>query len=284
MKKLISLFVVLSFLFMVGAAFAESAAVAPEVQAILDRGKLRVGVKPDVPGFGYQELTGEFMGMEVDLARAMATAILGDENAVEFTAVTAKTRGPLLDTGELDMVIATYTINAERLLQYAYSKPYFVDAIGLLVKTEKGFTTLADMDGMTIGTAQAATTKDVLNAAADAGGFTLSFAEFPTYPDLKAALDSDRIACFSVDKAILMGYLDDTVTLLDDSYASQPYGVAMKLGNDGLCKVVDDTIAAMRADGSMDALVTEWNLPPIDWAEVDAYAKTLWEEAAALGG
>ena len=96
-------------------ALAEDAA---DIAAIKARGTLLVGVKADVPGFGYQELGGEFEGLEIDLAHKLAEVILGDANAVEFTAVTAKTRGPLLDTGELDMVIATFTIKPDRILQY----------------------------------------------------------------------------------------------------------------------------------------------------------------------
>ncbi|GHU83816.1 amino acid ABC transporter substrate-binding protein [Clostridia bacterium] len=261
-------------------ALAET--VSPEVQAILDRGKLLVGVKADVPGFGYQELGGTFEGLEIDLAHALAEAILGDPNAVEFTAVTAKTRGPLLDTGELDAVLATFTIKADRLLQYEFSKPYFVDAIGLLVKKDAGVAGFADLNGKNIGVAQAATTKDALTAAADEAGYTLTFSEFPTYPDIKAALDSGRVDCFSVDKAILMGYVDDTVVLLPDSFASQPYGVALKKGNEGLLAVVNGLIADLRASGELDTLVAKWNLVAIDWAEVDGYGESIWAEAEAL--
>ena len=277
--------ILLSLVLLLGLAIpvtAVAADVAPEIKVIQERGKLLVGVKADVPGFGYQELGGAFEGMEIDLAKALAQEILGDADAVEFTAVTAQTRGPLLDTGELDLVIATFTVKADRLLQYAFSKPYFVDAIGLLVKKDSGVKGFADLDGKTIGVAQSATTKDALAAAAEEAGYTIEYAEFPTYPDIKAALDSDRVACFSVDKAILMGYVDETVELLPDSFASQPYGVAIKLGNDGLLTLVDDKITAMRADGSMDALVSEWNLPAVDWAEVDAYGTSLWAEAEAL--
>lgn len=283
MKKLFSVLLVLPlFMGMMATVLADETEVSPDIQAIQARGKLLVGVKPDVPSFGYQELGGVFEGLEIDLAKAIAKEILGDENAVEFTVVTAKTRGPLLDTGELDMVIATFTIKADRLLQYAFSKPYFVDAIGLLVKKDSGISSFADLNGKTIGVAQSATTKDAITAAAEEAGYSLEFAEFPTYPDIKAALDSGRVDCFSVDKAILMGYLDDTVELLPDSFASQPYGVAIKLGNDGLLELVDKIIAAMRADGSMDALVSKWNLPAVDWSEVDAYAVSLWEEAESL--
>ncbi|MEA4928858.1 MAG: transporter substrate-binding domain-containing protein [Candidatus Limiplasma sp.] len=253
-----------------------------DVAAVKARGKLLVGVKADVPSFGYQELGGEFQGLEIDLARKMAEAILGDANAVEFTAVTAKTRGPLLDTGELDMVIATFTIKPDRILQYDFSKPYYVDAIGLLVGKDSGIQSFADLAGKTIGVAQSATTRDALQKAADAAGMKVDFAEFPTYPDIKAALDSGRVACFSVDKAILMGYLDDTTVLLPDSFAAQPYGVAVKKGNEGLLAVADATIAAMRADGSMDALVATWNLPTVDWSVVDKYGVDLWAAAAEL--
>ena len=280
MKKLLSIVLVLMLTLVTFIpALAEDAA---EVAAIKERGKLLVGVKADVPSFGYQELGGEFEGLEVDLAHKLAEVILGDANAVEFTAVTAKTRGPLLDTGELDMVIATFTIKPDRLLQYEFSKPYFVDAIGLLVTKDGGVKSFADLAGKTIGVAQSATTKDALQAAADATGMKVEFAEFPTYPDIKAALESGRVDCFSVDKAILMGYVDDTTVLLADSFAAQPYGVALKKGNTGLLSVVDETIAAMRADGSMDALVTKWNLPAVDWTVVDGYGTSLWDAAAEL--
>lgn len=280
MKKWLSFALVLMLaLSTLVSALAEDSA---DVAAVKARGKLLVGVKADVPSFGYQELGGEFQGLEIDLARKMAEAILGDANAVEFTAVTAKTRGPLLDTGELDMVIATFTIKPDRILQYDFSKPYYVDAIGLLVGKDSGIQSFADLAGKTIGVAQSATTRDALQKAADAAGMKVDFAEFPTYPDIKAALDSGRVACFSVDKAILMGYLDDTTVLLSDSFAAQPYGVAVKKGNEGILAVADATIAAMRADGSMDALVATWNLPTVDWSVVDKYGVDLWAAAAEL--
>jgi len=280
MKKLLcmALVLVMSLVTFIPALAEDSA----EVAAIKERGKLLVGVKADVPNFGYQDLGGEFEGMEVDLAHKLAEVILGDASAVEFTAVTAKTRGPLLDTGELDMVIATFTIKPDRLLQYEFSKPYFIDAIGLLVNKDSGIKSFADLAGKTIGVAQSATTKDALQAAADAAGMTVSFSEFPTYPDIKAALSSGRVDCFSVDKSILNGYLDDTTELLADSFAAQPYGIALKKGNTGLLSVVDDTIAAMRADGSLDTLIAKWTLPAVDWAKVDEFGVSLWQAAADL--
>ena len=84
---------------------AASGDLAEDVQAIVDRGVLRVGVKNAVVGFGYQDaLTGEYSGMEIDLAKKIAEYLGVD---VEFTTVTAATRGELLDAGDSDCVLAT---------------------------------------------------------------------------------------------------------------------------------------------------------------------------------
>ncbi|MDR1599430.1 MAG: transporter substrate-binding domain-containing protein [Oscillospiraceae bacterium] len=254
----------------------------PVVEAIKARGKLNIGVKADVPGFGYQELGGDYEGLEIDIAKLFAAKILGDPDAVSFTAVTAKTRGPLLDTGELDAVIATFTIMPDRLLQYDFSQPYYVDAVGLLVKTADGISTYADLDGKTIGVAQSSSTRAALEPAALELGITVEFLEFQTYPDIKAALDSGRAQCFSVDKAILTGYLDDTVVLLPDSFAAQPYGAAFKKGNTGLLAEYDALIDELRGSGELDALVAKYGLPALNWDELDAFHESLWAAAAEL--
>ena len=106
---LLSALVALSF-----AASASAATLPDDVQAIVKRGELRVGVKSDVPGFSMQDLSGDYAGMEVDLAKKLAEAMGLKADKVAFTAVTAKTRGQLLDTGDIDMVLATFTITAER--------------------------------------------------------------------------------------------------------------------------------------------------------------------------
>ena len=283
MKRMLAVVLALAMVLMASTALAEVAVNTqdPAIKAIIERGKLKVGVKADVPKFGYQELTGAFEGLEIDLAKALAKKLLGDENAVEFTAVTAATRGPLLDTGELDAIIATFTIKPDRILQYEFSKPYFVDAIGLLVKKDSGIEGFAGLNGKNIGVAQSATTKGALETAAAQAGYTLNFSEYPSYPDIKAALVSGRIDAFSVDKAILMGYVDDTVILLPDSFASQPYGVAVKKGNTELLDVIDTLIADLRTSGELDALVSKWELVALDWAVVDSYS-VLWEQAAEL--
>lgn len=234
---------------------------AKEIQAIKDRGVLKVGVKVDVPKYGYKNpQTGQVEGLEIDISKAIAKKILGDENKVEFQGVTAKTRGPLLDNGEIDMVAATFTITDERKKSYNFSDPYIKDGVGLLVKKSLGASSLKDLNGKTIGVAQSSTTKDALQKEAESQGITLKFSELAGYPELKAALDSGRIDCFAVDASILNGYVDDSTVILDDRYDPQEYGIASKKDNTELAKVINEVIDDMKSSGELDKLIAKWDI------------------------
>jgi len=231
------------------------------VEDVKKNGKLKVGVKEDVPGFGLKNTeTNEIEGFEIDLAKKIAEEIIGDAEAVDLTPVTAKTRGPLLDNGELDMVIATFTITDERKETYNFTEPYYEDAVGVLVKKEKGYTGLKDMDGATIGVSQSSTTKDAVQEEADQYDVSLKFSEFPNYPEIKAALDSNRIQGFAVDRSILNGYLDDNTEILPDRFATQDYGIAIKKSNQELADYVDDLVKKWKEDGTLDSFVSEWGM------------------------
>lgn len=240
---------------------AEPVELPAGVQAIADTGKLRVGVKADVPNFGLQDAaTGEFSGMEIDLAYALAERMGLTKDDVEFQAVTAKTRGPLLDNGQLDVVIATFTIKPERLEQWNFSDPYYQDEVGLLVKKDSGIKSLKDLNGKIVGVAQGATSKDAVLAEATAQGITVEFLEFATYPEINAALESGRVDAFSVDKAILSGYVTDDSVILPDGFSPQDYGIASKLGTDELRDFINEMLTEMDENGEMDALLKKWGL------------------------
>lgn len=231
---------------------------------------LRVGTKVDVPGFGFQNPeTGNVEGLEVDVARELAARIKGDANALELTGVNATTRGAMLDNGALDAALATFTITDDRRRSYDFSRPYYIDTIGILVKKDSGISDLAGLDGKTVGVALSATTKDKLREAADALGITLNFAEYATYPEIKIALVVGRVDAFSVDRSILLGYQDDTTRLLDTQFAPQEYGVATAKGSE-LTGQVDAAIAAMEADGTLPSLKERWGLSLVTEADVEA--------------
>lgn len=241
-----------------------------DIQKIISRGKLEVGCKADVLKFGYQDTaTGKYEGLEIDIAYAIAGAIFGctmeeakAQNLCNFTAVTAATRGELLDNGTIDIVAATFTIKPERLELWNFSTPYFTDNVGLLVKKDAGYKAAADLDGCIIGVASGSSTQKAIESYFAENGIAaqVTFMEFDTYPQISAALSTGNVDVFSVDRSILAAYNDDTTEILPDKFGPQDYGIATKKGNDGLTALVDQVVTGMLSDGTMASLLKGWGI------------------------
>ena len=234
----------------------------------------RVGVKQDVYGFGYlDEMTGEYSGLEIDLGAKIAEALGYDD--VEYTTVTAATRGQMLDNDELDCVIATFTIKPERKESWDFSTPYYTDAVTVLVENASGIADLAGLAGKTVGVSTGSTSaKALATAMADAGVIAafdadkfeiatfdggVKFKEFDDYPAISLALDAGDVDAFCVDKSILANYKTDDRSFIADSFAPQDYGVATKKGSE-LSAKVEELITGWLADGTIAELVTKWGL------------------------
>jgi len=240
----------------------KTAAVANDgIQKIKDRGVLKVGCKVDVPKFGFKDpKTNKIEGFEIDLAKVIAKKILGDENKIDLTGVVAKTRGPLLDSGEIDLCIATFTITDERKQTYNMTSPYYEDPVGFLVKKDSGIKSIKDLNGKNIAVPQGATTRKGVQEAADKAGVKVTFSEFPTYSECKTALSAGRADAYAMDTSNLLGYIDDSTEILPDKIAPQFYGAATKKDNKALFDLVEKTFDDMKKSGEMDKLLTKWNL------------------------
>lgn len=232
-----------------------------QVQAIIKRGVLRVGVKQDVPNFGYKNPdSGEFEGLEIDIARKIADELGVD---IEFTPVTAQTRGPLLDNGQVDLVIATFTITEERKLLYNFTTPYYTDAVGFLVNKDSGIKTFTDLNGKTIGVAQGSITRTLISELADKYGIAVNFAELGSYPELSVSLRAHRTDAFSVDQSILSGYIGSKSELMDFSFSASDYGIVTKLSNKDLNNYLNSLVEKWTSDGSLQAIYDANGLEPV---------------------
>lgn len=231
-----------------------------EIDKIKKAKVLKVGCKEDVPGYGYlNPATGKHEGLEIEIAKAVSKKIFGKES-VKFTGVTAKTRGPLVDTGEIDLVAATFTVTDERRKLWDFSTIYMQDPVALMVKKSSGIASFKELDGKTVGVSQAATSQKIFEAAAKEAGITLKFNSYASYPEIKTALDSGRIDAFGVDSSILAGYMEDSVMLLPERYAPQQYGIAVKKGNAALLALINETIDELEKSGEMAKIKAKFNL------------------------
>ena len=251
-------------------------AAASDGAKFADGGTLRVGVKNAVEGFGYQDpLTGEYEGMEIDIANMLADALGYDD--VEFTTVTAATRGELLDAGDIDCVLATFTITEERKQSWDFSTPYYTDAITVLVEDSSNITSLADLKDKTVGVSSGSTSaKALVEAMIDAGVIPgdnydaeafqidtwtdgVKFQQYADYPDISTALAAGEVDAFCVDKSILAIYKTDGRHYIDESFSPQEYGVATKKGAP-ISAEIEKLITGWLDDGTIDGLIEKWNL------------------------
>lgn len=244
---------------------------ASKLQTIKDRGVLNCGVKADVLGYGYLNTeTNEYEGLEIDLCYQIAAAVLEttyeeakEQGLCEFTTVTPSTRGTLIDSGQLDIVAATYTITPEREEDWDFSTPYRTDSVGIMVKSANGWTSMEDLDGQTIGVSTGSTTQQLVEQMIEDNGFncTPKFTEYQSYPEIKDALDAGMVQAFAMDRSTLNTYMDDTVELLQPEieFGTQDYGVATQKGCD-LSEVVDDTVNELLESGWIDEEIETWGL------------------------
>ena len=255
-----------------GSAAASSEAVSADVQAIIDRGVLKVGVKNAVKGFSFQDtLTGEYTGLEDSLAEMIAEHLGVD---VEFTTVTAATRGELLDSGDIDCVLATFTITEERRKSWDFSTPYYTDYVSVLVEDSSGIKALADLKDKVVGVSSGSTSaRALVQEMIDEGvitgeGFSadtfnadtwkdgISFRQYDDYPAISTALSAGEVNGFCVDKSILAIYKTEGRSYIDAEFSPQEYGVATKKDS-GFSALCDELVSGWLSDGTIDGLIKE---------------------------
>ncbi len=232
------------------------------VQKIVDRGVLRVGVKQDLPNFGYRDpKSNKYTGMEVEIAKKVAAELGVD---IEFTPVTAQTRGALLDNDQLDMVIATFTITEERKELYNFTTPYYTDAVGFLVRKDSNIQSSWEaLDGLTIGVTQGSIQWGLLEEIAAEKGIELNFRELGSNSEVVVALAAHRVDAFSIDQSILSAFLGKTNELLDLQYQPSEYGIVTKKSNTDLATYLDGLVQDWTEDGTLQAIYDDFGLKPV---------------------
>lgn len=261
---LLLLLLAVSFLGQAGATTSSksSAPLAAGVQDIVDRGVLRVGVKQDLPNFGYRDPENmQYTGMEIEIAKKVAVE-LGVK--IEFTPVTAQTRGALLDNGQLDMVIATFTITDERKELYNFTTPYYTDAVGFLVRKDSKITSNWEaLDGLTIGVTQGSIQWGLLEEIAAEKGIHFNFRELGSNSEVVVALAARRVDAFSIDQSILSAFLGKSNQLLDIQYKPSEYGIVTKKSNTELANYLDQLVQNWNKDGSLQTIYNKFGLTPV---------------------
>jgi glutamate transport system substrate-binding protein len=244
---------------------------------IQQRGEIRIGVKFDVPPFGFKNpQSGEVEGFDVDMGK-----IVAEELGVEprFVEAISDNRIPFLQQGEVDLILSTMTINQERDMEIEFSEPYYIARGRILVPGDSDIKGLEDLAGKRVCTALGSTYEETLREEAPDADLQL----VDTYSECLELLQNGAIDAISTDDVILTGMIiqDDTLKMVGDELTTEPYGAGIKEGEKEFQKFVSDTFAAAEQDGRWEEIYQEWVGQYLN-KEAQPPDMTL-EEALALG-
>ncbi len=216
------------------------------------RGKLVVGVKTDFPPFGYLDQSGKNVGFEVDIARYLGKALLGDENKLEFMAVRTGSRITLLHSGTVDVLLGTVTVTEVRAVLFEFSNPYFLSGSMFLVPKASAITGAQDLAGKRVAVIQGAIQEDELGKLAP-GATPLRFWETSHAVE---AVKAGRAAAFAHDDVMILTLTREDADLraVGKPLLPRPYAVAATKGEKVFIQWVNNQLAAMKRDGTYDRL------------------------------
>jgi ABC-type amino acid transport substrate-binding protein len=238
--------------FLVVVALASVAAAQSTLETVKKRGKLIAGVKTDFPPFGTIDAAGKNVGFDVDVAHLFARSLFNDENQVELVAVTSGNRIPFLQSGKIDVIIATVTITDERRQVVEFSEPYFMSGSLLLVPKASTAKGLDDMAGKTVAVVQGAIQdKDVEQLQPKA-----SRLKFGKVSEAVLAVKGGRADAYVHDDIVVLSLAKENPDLkaVGTPFVPRPYGIAVRKGDVDFAKWINEQLARMKRDGTYDRL------------------------------
>jgi polar amino acid transport system substrate-binding protein len=221
--------------------------------AIADRGRLIVGVDQNTYLFGFRNpATGKLEGFDIDIAREIARAIFGDPDRIQLRVLNASQRETALQSGEVDLVVRTYSITCARKQLVDFSTVYYQANQKILAPKGSGIDSAAALSDKRVCAVSGTTSLSklfALNPRPKLFGAT-------TWTDCLLMLQQGQVDAISTDDAVLKGLAvqDPTVDVVGDSIAKEPYGIGVKKENTDLVRFVNGVLEKIRDDGTWQRL------------------------------
>jgi len=224
-----------------------------------ENGALTVGIKFDQPGLGLRNPDGSFSGFDVEVAKYVAGQLGVPEESIEFKEAPSAQRETLIQNGEVDYVVATYSITDSRKEKVDFAGPYFIAGQSLLVRADDTEITGPDsLNGgkrlcSVAGSTPAQNVKD--NYAKD-----VQLQEFDTYSLCVEALRNGAVDAVTTDDIILAGYAAQSpgdFKVVGEPFTTERYGIGLAKGDDESRNAINDAIQEMIDSGAWAAAFEE---------------------------
>lgn len=222
------------------------------LQEVLERGFLKVGINGQAPGFSQTQENGEITGFDVDLGRAVAAALFGDPNAVEFIEQDNLERFTNVANGIVDISANQTTHNLVRDASFGvdYSPIYLYTGQGILVRKNSGISNLAMLNGRKVGVVANTTSKQNLEDELFELGGTALITIYDTESEMLAAYDNKEVDAISNDLPLLSAAISNLSQpeehfVLDEVLSKEPLGIIVDENQSRWMEVVSAVYTAL---------------------------------------
>ncbi len=221
------------------------------LQQVRDRGMVVCASNNSLAGFGFIDEGGNTVGFDIDLCRAVAAAVLGDPDKVEYRATTAAERGPTMQSGEVDMMSRNTTWTTSRDATWGdFAQTMFYDGQGFMAPTSLGLTNLLELEGAKVCVQQGTTTELNLQDFNNQNNLNLDVVTFPDNPSTDAAYLAGQCDALTTDRSGLTAKragLDDPEahTILPGTISEEPLGPVVPHGDAQWYDVVKAVMAML---------------------------------------
>jgi glutamate transport system substrate-binding protein len=222
-----------------------------------EAGEITIGTKFDQPGFGLLGLEDTPEGFDVEVAKIIAGALGISEENINWEETPSDVREQVIEDGEVDMVVATYTINEERAQRISFAGPYYVAGQMLMVAADNediaGPEDLKDNPDAKVCTVTGSTpSENIREYLASNDQLVL----FDVYDKCANALRTGQVDVVTTDNVILLGFVsesDGEFKLVGEQFTEEPYGIGIEKGDTEFCEFINETL-----QDNEDAYLEAW--------------------------
>jgi glutamate transport system substrate-binding protein len=218
------------------------------MRELADAGSIIIGTKYDQPGLGFKGAADDApVGFDPEIGKILAADLGIAPEDIEWKETISDNREPFIQEGEVDLVLATYSITDERRAVVGQAGPYYVTGQQLLVRSDSDIDTIDDVAGTEVCSVTGSTSLENIKAeGAKPRGFD-------TYSECVDQVLDGTVDAMTTDGAILLGYAAENpeeLKVVVEPFSEERYGVGYSLDYPEMCQWINDTIAAAQEDGS----------------------------------
>ena len=224
------------------------------------RGRLIVGVDQNTFMSGFRgPATGQLAGFDIDLAREIARKIFGDPQKIELQVVDAGQRESALKSGQVDLIVRTYSITCARKQNVDFSTVYLYASQRILVPKKSRIDSAASLSGKRVCAVTGTTSLTRLYELQPKPNLI----EVTSWTDCLVMLQQAQVDAISTDDVVLLGLAkqDPSLQMVGPSLGTEPYGVGIAKGKEDLVRFVNGALEQMRTDGTWERLYSTWYRP-----------------------